>query len=849
MRTSWQASPGACEYVQTTRREGTGGRSSRLRRAGKEERIQGLRAHDARTFPPQGTAASAARAFVRATLERWRMADVIDDAVLLTSELVTNAVVHAGTDAEVTVDRFGDTLEVSVLDRYAERALPTVVRTVDADSEGGRGLFLIREVARHWGVEYRPDGKRVWFRLGSTPDGEAAGPVEVPAGPGERPLRIVVARIDPDGRVARWRGDGEDLYGWSAADVVGRPLAELIGPDDAVDLLSTCRRDGRWRGRLDVHHQDRYPVPTFAACMTADSGGGIVGVWVEEQMRALLDAPSAPAAGEVQRAGEAGLPGLVDEQLAVKLPYDEFLLRVLEIARDAVGGDAAYVAVLDEDGDELDVRASIGISGEVEAVVPRSGEGASGRLDTLRLPLLVEDTDSFGALAPVAPGLRSLVSSPVSVHGRVIGALAVAAQRPGAFDVASATVVAGVAGHLALALDSARLAELERRRRGSLAFLAEASELLASTLDPDKTISVLAQLVVPRLADWCVVRVADVDEPYAWHADEDRLDAVRRLARADLALAGDATPRAAGDDDDELAGSVRASVPLRARNRALGVLTLGRGSDRRFRPDEIALLEDLGRRAALALDNARLFADRCDVAQTLQNSLLPPELPVLPGIDAGVAYQAAGEGLEVGGDFYDLLTLPDGGLGFAVGDVCGKGAAAAAVTGIARHTLRLLARMGRPLPEVLTRLNQAILDEGERARFVTLLYGELRPRRGGGAQVLLCCAGHPPPMLVRDGEVRQLGRPQPLLGVLEDASYDVEQFALDPGDTLVCYTDGVTERRSSTGMLGEEGLAELLGRAAPLSAQGIADRIQRAVVDFAVQQPRDDLAVLVLRPA
>jgi serine phosphatase RsbU (regulator of sigma subunit) len=216
-----------------------------------------------------------------------------------------------------------------------------------------------------------------------------------------------------------------------------------------------------------------------------------------------------------------------------------------------------------------------------------------------------------------------------------------------------------------------------------------------------------------------------------------------------------------------------------------------------------------------------------------------------------VAYVAAGDANEVGGDFYDVFQAGANRWCFAIGDVCGKGAEAAAVTGLARHTLRALGREGYPLEDILVRLNQAILAEGPRARFLTLLFGELTPIPAGGVQLALICAGHPLPFVVgnghADGDVRQVGAPQPLLGVLDDLALEAEPLELRPGDTLVAVTDGVTERRDGKRMLGEEGLAEVLMTCRGMPAGMISSRVQRVVEEFAVQPPRDDLAVLVLR--
>ncbi len=169
---------------------------------------------------------------------------------------------------------------------------------------------------------------------------------------------------------------------------------------------------------------------------------------------------------------------------------------------------------------------------------------------------------------------------------------------------------------------------------------------------------------------------------------------------------------------------------------------------------------DLARRAGLTLDNARLYEDQLSTSRTLQRGLLSPELPDVPCAEVGVVYQPSGRSIEVGGDFYDVFPLGDDRWGFAIGDVCGKGAEAAAVTGLARHALRLLVREGLALPVVLERLNAAILEEGERARFLTVVLGTIRPRPGGGACLTMVSAGHPLPLRLRaGGGVDFLGTP------------------------------------------------------------------------------------------
>ena len=558
----------------------------------------------------------------------------------------------------------------------------------------------------------------------------------------------------------------------------------------------------------------------------------------------------------------------------------------METARDVVTADAAYALVADEDG-ELRVRAAAGV-------------GVSESLFAPSVPAVFAD----GATA------KSLVTVPFLVDGRVTGVLGAAATAPDRFDGSDAAKLQRVADRVAMSLERARLSELERRRRGRIGFLAEASELLASTLDQEKTISLIAQLIVPRLASWCAVLLADdtgsLHPAYVWHADESLIDPLAGL----LAIAGPPEADEAGqswslamgagpDLTDEavvLASDAAWCFPLAARGRSLGVVVIGRPRGDRPPREALELTEDLARRAALALDNARLYEQQQLTSQALQRSLLPPELPQIPRVDLAVAHEVAGEGNEVGGDFYDVFPAGENRWRFAIGDVCGTGPEAAAVTGLARHALRILAREGHDVADVVGRLNQLILEDGPRARFITLLHGELtvladssrHPEQGGvpaaqgeegtGAAVRLrlVSAGHPLPLLLRacppappsprarpapvpasagptPAPARALpqpaAQPQPLLGVIGDLTFTSQTVYLYPGDLLLSVTDGITERKDAVGRLldDDDGLARVLARCGGLNAGAVAARIQRAAEDFGAGPRTDDMALLVLR--
>jgi serine phosphatase RsbU (regulator of sigma subunit) len=253
-------------------------------------------------------------------------------------------------------------------------------------------------------------------------------------------------------------------------------------------------------------------------------------------------------------------------------------------------------------------------------------------------------------------------------------------------------------------------------------------------------------------------------------------------------------------------------------------------------------------RVALALDNARLYSEQLRASHMLQRSLLPPRLPEIPGLEVAAGYQPAGEGDEVGGDFYDFFKVGPDRWRFAIGDVCGKGMEAAAVTGLTRHALRILAREGHSISTVVERLNSLLLEDGSAVPFVTLIHGEmvLTP---GQAALSMVCAGHPPPLLLRStGDTLIAAAAQPLLGVMDGVTFCCDTCRLCPGDVLLCVTDGVTESRSGDRLLDDDsGLRQRLSECSGLSAGAIVARIQREACEFGSGAAADDMALIVFR--
>lgn len=235
------------------------------------------------------------------------------------------------------------------------------------------------------------------------------------------------------------------------------------------------------------------------------------------------------------------------------------------------------------------------------------------------------------------------------------------------------------------------------------------------------------------------------------------------------------------------------------------------------------------------------------LASTLQSSLLPPQAPDVPGLDVAFRYRPAGYGIEVGGDFYDLFPVKGNAWGLAIGDVCGKGPEAARLTALARYTIRAAAMRVRSPRQALGILNDAVLREDPDGRFLTVVAGRLRPGTSR-SELVLSCGGHPLPLVIRaDGSVEPVGRPGTLIGLFERLDVSDARVYLGPGDAVVLYTDGVTEARGERGMLGQVGLATILGAAAGGSADDLADGVIEGVLAHSGGEPRDDVALVVVR--
>src|SRR4051794_13919170 len=418
-----------------------------------------------------------------------------------------------------------------------------------------------------------------------------------------------------------------------------------------------------------------------------------------------------------------------------------------------------------------------------------------------------------------------------------------------------------------LAVWSSWLRQRSEAAQRHVALLAEAGAVLSASLDDAATTRNIANLVVREIADCCAVHTFDrrgsvrnVAVAHGPQATQDLAEALRAWAAAahPEADAPTETLRAAirplvgngdgdGDGVPDRSPAAVMVVPMTAREHTLGAITFVKTHARRpFDDAERQTAAELASRCAPALDNLEQYQERSRIAATLQDSLLPARLPRVPGFEIAARFHAADE-VEVGGDFFDVFPTADG-WAAVIGDVTGKGAGAASVTAMARYTVRAVANRASGARAVMHALNDALLRDGNDERFCTAIYAELRAA-GGGTVVRLCNAGHPQALVVRaDGRVEEVAARGMALGIAPDPPLGEAEIALAAGEKVVLYTDGVTEARLASGMLGTDGLAAGLAGSGGDDAVRTGERVYRAAEPSSASA-NDDIAVLVLRAA
>jgi GAF domain-containing protein/anti-sigma regulatory factor (Ser/Thr protein kinase) len=561
------------------------------------------------------------------------------------------------------------------------------------------------------------------------------------------------------------------------------------------------------------------------------------------------------------------LQRLTDAALA-HLATDDLLTELLDRITDILGTDTAAIFLLDEETGMLHARAAKGIEEEVQQGVRLPlGRGFAGRVAAERRPVFIPDIDEAEILNPILreKGIRSLLGVPLLVEGRVLGVLHVGSLQPRDFNEEQRALLQLAADRAALAIDHAQLYEDERRAR-------EAAERAVARMSAVQRVTeaALSALSLDELLNELLVRIREI-----LHTD----------TAAILLLEGDGTimrARAAKGIEEEVEQNVRIpvgrgfagrvaaerrpvfvpdldhfeivnpilrekgirsllGVPLLVAGDVLGVLHVGTLTPRLFTDEDTELLQLAAERAALAIDHAQAYEQR-RVAEAVQRALLPLKLDEIPGIETAARYLPAADTERLGGDWYDLFSLPDGRIGMAIGDVVGRGLEAASLMAQLRTTLRAYALQGQDTAGVLRGVDGVLGYIGE-TTMTTAVYLAFDP---GAHTLALTSAGHPPPLVIApDGSASFLEIAGGIaLGVAHPPSYREELFELLPGSTILLYTDGVVEVRGEAIDEGLERLRKIAERGHPT-----VDALCDAIVDELVAgtTSSDDVALIAAR--
>jgi PAS domain S-box-containing protein len=651
-----------------------------------------------------------------------------------------------------------------------------------------------------------------------------------------RPIKSeldAVVSVDADGMVREWSPAAEKLFGVQRAVAVGLDLVELIVPAELREsvresLFDEGRSEEETLGQRLETRARRADGSEFQVELTivrAPGGGAGLTIFARDvSHRAEIELTRAHLALVVAGTQDAVLSKDLDGIVTSWNPAAEELYGYT--AEEAVGRHVSFLMP-----DEL--------KGDVDKILSAVRRGEV--LDTYETRRMRKD----GTVIDVA-----LTISPITA----------------------------IAGGLSGASVIARDITFQRRRRQEREFLIAATRNLDASLDPTETARNIVDKAVPELAELCIIdfvredgRIGDSVAASTIPGVAARLEEIRR--EAPLAPDGDhpaAQVLREGDPkvwrdlkepgvSESVAQTAEhqalindagyesaAVVALIARGRKIGALSfLHAKANVRYEEVELEFLGELGDRAALAIDNARLYQERDAIARNLQRGLRPPRPVRVPGLVSSVIFEAAGRGIEIGGDLYDVLPTDDG-CWVLVGDVAGKGSAAAGVSVAVRHAVRGLSREVDEPEEVLARVNELLLEGTGLNDFATAVLVRLRRRDDGEWALAAASAGHPPAVHVRRGGARLLGGGT-VLGALHDAKVQRHEADFAAGDTLLFCTDGWLEAGPLSEHRDPLELARLAEYLAPLAIEEITARLRGDAVSRAGGTLRDDIVLLALR--
>ena len=705
---------------------------------------------------------SRVRAFVAEELEKIDQAALIDDAVLVASELASNAMLHAGGITAVGVTQYGDAIRVEVHDRTR---VPPLMARQSTEAMTGRGLRLVASISKEWGADPTGEGKVVWAELSESHATSSFGPDEL---------------------LELWDDDG-----WSDGEAAVTRHTVTLG-DVPTSLLLSAK----------AHVDNLVREFTLAAHGAESNMSGEVPPHLASLIETVVYRFSEARQSIKRQALAAANLGLTHVRLELTLPAS------------AADSGEEYLRALDEADSYCHAARLLTIESSPQHRLFRHwyvGElVAQLRAAEAGLPMpppepfeerLLKEFDTAATAHAVSERVARLYD--------LSAALSRAATHEAVADAVLAQGVAALGasgGGLLLAADAERL-------------------IVPGTIGYDEQLR-----SDPPQAEHPAAYALRTGEPVWIESREERdirFPELTNLERGTVSMC---------------------AVPLAVGDHRLGALRFSFPRPRLFDEDERRFVLALAAQTAQALHRAQLYEQRLEFSRRLQRSLLPRRLTGPPGIDIAGVYHSLGDGAELGGDIYDMWPMPDGLWGLAIADAAGTGPEAAALIAMVRFSLRALSTSDASPASVIDKLNRALLGAevggfgGE--RFCTAIFGVLTP--GPASTVTLAGGGHPPPIVRRsDGALEEVAVGGALLGVFDEVAFGAKEVVLQPGDTLVLYTDGVIEARRGSSMFGMEGIRSAI-EASHGDATQLATAIESAVLEHTGGRVSDDLAALVL---
>jgi serine phosphatase RsbU (regulator of sigma subunit) len=577
----------------------------------------------------------------------------------------------------------------------------------------------------------------------------------------------------------------------------------------------------------------------------------------------------------------------VSLELTAAVSIDDVVATVLDVLDAPVAAPSRSLWLRDDVTDTLVLLAHRGMPDEAAAKfgrIPLSadvpGAVAARERRTIVSGAHADAVAEYATLQNVPRSTSGFAAIPLVADQRSVGVLGIGVDD--VLDERDLAFFEAVAAQVAQTITRVRLTERERRRRTELEFLATLTDTALRASDHLDLMREVCAAAVPTLGDWCslyflpesggppLVTSAHVDPAKAAYVktlqerhpyDPDGTSGVPAVVRSGSTEFVPKLTSAVIDDAiasakisvneataiiDHLGITSAITVPLRTKRRIVGAMqVISAESGRHYDEDDVALAEAVAGRLAEALDSAWIADHQRTIAVTLQQALLPPALPTIPGVEVAARYWPAGMD-RVGGDFYDVFQLGGGRWALVIGDVCGTGPNAAALTSVARHTIRAAARHGADAAAVMSWLNEAVLLSS-RDLFCTACYATLTSDEGRW-HLSSTAAGHPLPIVASREVTKTIGQAGTLLGVVDEVAVSTGEATLAPGDVVVFYTDGITDLPPPHGVLPDavrDLVFELRDRT---SADDIAEAIRRSLVERVPDRSRrDDVALLVIR--